>query len=158
MYRRTRTTNTEKREVMSSKVDQVCENLRNQLDTIEAKVKIAKSALQSLPEQTEFSLRQGLAAARRKVEIQRKHAAQVRANLKAWAAEKMAHTQETVNEWKSRRDTQRLNDRAELTAVYAAEAMDNAIATIDETEEAIFDAVIARIDADTALAQTQSRN
>jgi hypothetical protein len=55
-----------------------------------------------------------------------------------------------VNAWKAKRETRQLKARADRAEAHAADAVDFALATIDEAEEAILDAVVARIDADKA--------
>jgi len=62
----------------------------------------------------------------------------------------MAGTKEAVSDWKAKRETRKLNARADRAETYAADAIDYAMTSIDEAEEAILDAVVARVDADAA--------
>jgi hypothetical protein len=135
---------------MSAKVDQFCDKLRDRLDSIEGRVESFKTNVQTLPERTEKTVRTQLDQARMKVQDQKDRFEQTRANLKARAEQKVADTKEAVSEWKAKHETRKLNARAERSEAYAADAIDFALASLDEAEEAILDAVVARLDADAA--------
>jgi hypothetical protein len=62
----------------------------------------------------------------------------------------MHEAKEAISDWKAKRETRKLNARADRDEAYAADAIDFALAGIDEAELAILDAVVARIDADAA--------
>jgi hypothetical protein len=66
----------------------------------------------------------------------------------------VSETKEAVKDWKAKRETKKLNSRADRAEEYAADSIDYAIAAIDQAEEAILDAVIARCDADDAAQPT----
>jgi hypothetical protein len=51
---------------------------------------------------------------------------------------------------KARRETRKLNARADRAETYAADTIDSAVASIDEAEDAIHEAAVARIDTDAA--------
>jgi len=135
---------------MSAKVDQFCDQLRDRLSTIEGRLQSVKTNMKALPEQAEKALRDKLAEARTKVQAQKERVEQTRANLKARGQQKVAETKEAVSEWKAKGETRILNARADRAEAYAADALDYAVASIDGAEEAILDAVVARIDADGA--------
>ena len=74
----------------------------------------------------------------------------LQASLKSKARQKVAETKEVVTEWKAKNETRMLNARADLAEAYAADAIEFAVASIGEAEEAILDAVVSRMDADEA--------
>jgi hypothetical protein len=135
---------------MSATVDQFCDRLRDQLNAIEGRLQSVKTNISGMSEQAEKTLRGKLEEARTKMQAQKEPVEQTRANLKARAQQKIAETKEAITEWKARRETRKLKARAEQAEVYAADAIYHAMASIDEAEEAILDAVIAGIDADAA--------
>ncbi len=135
---------------MSVAVDQFCDKLRDRLNAIEGRFESFKAEMQSLSDQAETAVRGKLEEVRSKLEAQKKHVEQTRDNLKAMAQQKVAETREAVNQWKARGETRKLQARADWAEAYAADAIANALASIDEAEEAILDAVVARIDADAA--------
>jgi hypothetical protein len=105
---------------MSTKVDQLCDGLRDQLDAIERRLTSVRTNIKALPEQAE--------RIRARLEVWKQCAPQPGISLKAKA----------------------LNARADLAETYAADALECAVASIDEAEKAILNAVGARIDADVA--------
>jgi hypothetical protein len=135
---------------MSATVDQFCDKLRNRLNTIEGQFQTFKADVHSRSETAEKAVRGKLDEARAKLRAQAGRGDQIRADLKARAQQKIAETKEAVNVWKVRRETRQLRVRADRAEAYAADAVEYALATIDEAHEAILDAVVARIDADKA--------
>ncbi|MGP0065253.1 MAG: hypothetical protein ACLQGP_16835 [Isosphaeraceae bacterium] len=135
---------------MSAKVDQFRDKMRHQLDTVEGRFKAVKANIQALHSQAEKSLREKLDEAHYELQAQKEHVQQTRANLKARAEQQMTETKEAVSEWKAKRETRKLNARADRAEGHAVDAIDYAAAMMDEGEEAILEAVVARLDADAA--------
>jgi len=135
---------------MSAAVDQFCDQLRVRLNALEGQFQAVKADLQALPAQAEKTLRQKLGEARTKLQAEKERVEQARANLKARAQQKIAETREAINQWKAKHETRKLQARADWAEAYAADAICNAIAGIDEAEEAILDAAVARMEADSA--------
>jgi predicted nucleic acid-binding Zn-ribbon protein len=135
---------------MSAQVDQFCDKLKGRLDTIEGRIQSAKSQIAGLPDKGEKAVRKLLDNAHSNVESRKQRVDQAFANLKAQAEEKVAETKEEVARWKQQRDVRKLTSRADRAEAYATDAIDYAIATIEEAEEAVLEAVVARHDADAA--------
>jgi hypothetical protein len=135
---------------MSERVDKFCDKLRERLNAIEGWIQSVQTDAQALPAKAEKALQQKLVEARTKVEAQKQRVEKARADLKIWADQKMAETREGINEWKAKREVRKLNARAERAEAYAEATMVLALASIDEAEEAILDAVAARKDAEAA--------
>lgn len=134
---------------MSARVDQFCDRLKDRLNALENQVETMKSNLQKLPKQGEQALQKSLNEARGKIKAQKKKVEQAQASLKARAEQKIGQAKEAIGEWKAKREVSKLNSRADRAEEYAADAIFLAIAALHEAEEAIFDAVMARKDADT---------
>jgi DNA anti-recombination protein RmuC len=135
---------------MSEKVDQFCDTLRDRLNALDGRLQSVKANLQVLAEEAEAGLRAKLDEARTKLQAQKERIQETRANLKARAQQMVAETREAVSKWKAKGETRRLIARADLAEAYAADAIAHALASIDEAEEAILEALVARIDADAA--------
>jgi hypothetical protein len=135
---------------MSAKVDQFCDKLRDQLNIIEARLQSVKVNLEGLPEQAEKAVRAKLEETRVNLQAQMQRVEQARIDLKACAEERIAETKESVRQWKSERDSRKLQARADRAEAYAVDAIEFAVVAADEAEEAIRDAVVARMDADAA--------
>jgi peptidoglycan hydrolase CwlO-like protein len=135
---------------MSAQVDQFCDKLKDRLNTLEVRVKSAKTQIRDLPERGEKALRAKLDETRGEFQARKQRFEQAAASMKAKAQQKAAETKEQVNEWKAKHEVQKLNARADFAEGYAADAIDFAAATIDEADAAVLDAVVARLDADAA--------
>jgi chromosome segregation ATPase len=135
---------------MSQRVDQFCDRLREQLNAIEGRIQSVKTDVQALPAKAGKALRDKRDEARTKVEAQKERVEKARADLKVWGEQKVAETKEAISEWKAKRETRKLQARADRSEAYAEAAVLLALASIDEAEEAILDAVAARKDADAA--------
>lgn len=135
---------------MSERVDKFCSGLRERLNAIEGRIQSIKTDVQALPAKAEKALQQKLDEARTKVEAQKQRVEKARSDLKVWSDQKVAETKEAISEWKAKREGRKLNARAERAETHAEAAVILALASIDEAEEAILDAIAARKDADAA--------
>jgi hypothetical protein len=133
---------------MSATVDQFCDKLRDRLNAIEGQLQDVKAYMHGQSEEAEKALRGKLGEVRTRLQSQKERIERTRANLQDRARQKMADTKEAVGEWKAKRETRKLQARADRAEAYAADAVGFALASVDEAEEAILDAVVARIDAD----------
>ena len=140
----------QKESVMSATVDQFCGKLRDRLTAIEGRLHAVKADIETRSEEAGKALRGKLEDVRTKLHAEKERMEKLGANLKARADQKLAETKEAVNEWKQKHETQKLRARAERAEAYAADAVAYAVATLDEAEEAMLDAVLARMDADAA--------
>lgn len=135
---------------MSTTVDQFCDTLRDRLNVLGARIRTANAEMQALSGQAEKVVRAKLEEARTSLQSQKERIEQARANLKARGQQKIVETKEAISEWKAKREIQRLQARADRAEAYAADAIALATASISEAEEAILDAMVARIDAEAA--------
>jgi hypothetical protein len=135
---------------MSQRVDKFCDGLRDRLNAMAAQVESVKVDIQALPGKAERALQEKVGEVRARLHGQKQRVEKARADLKVWAEEKQTETQATVRAWNATRESKTLNGRAERAEAYAEAAVIHALASIDEAEEAILDAVAARKDADAA--------
>jgi hypothetical protein len=112
------------------------------LTTVLKKYPAMRGILYDLPGVTE--------RARAKLQAQKQHIEKTRADLKAWGEQKKAETQALIRDWKAKREAKKLNARADRAEAYAEAAVAAALACINEAEEAIFEAALARMEADEA--------
>ena len=137
---------------MSARVDQFCDKLKERLNALEDQVSTLKTNVQNLPKQGEQALQKCLTETRGRVEQQKKKIEQAQVSLKARAEQKLSQAKEDIKEWKAKREVSKLNGRAQRAEQYAADAVFIADVAVAEAEEAIIDAVIARMDAENAEA------
>jgi type I site-specific restriction endonuclease len=135
---------------MSAEVDQFCDKLRDRLNAIEGRLRALATDMQGFPAQAEKTLRDKLEEARTKLEAQKDRIEQTRAQFKARIHQMMTETNHAIDEWKAKGEARRLIARADLAEAHAVDAIALALASFDEAEEAILEAIVARKDADAA--------
>jgi exonuclease VII large subunit len=133
---------------MSEKVDQFCDKLRDRLTAIEGRLKTVKTDIKSRSEEAGKAIRGKLDQVQTMLHAEKEKVDKLRANLKVRAEQKIAETKEAINEWKKKHEIHKLQARAERAEANAADAIAYALFSIDEAEEAILDAVVARMDAE----------
>ncbi len=136
---------------MSARVDKLCDRLRSRLDALELRVDFLKDNVQALPGKAEKALQDTIHATRAKIQAQQEVIEKSRADLKAWGEQKKTETEAMIQEWKATREIQKLNSRADRAEAYAEAATVVALACIDEAEEAMLQAALARMEAGAAL-------
>jgi hypothetical protein len=87
-----------------------------------------------------------------KIKAQQAQIEASQAKVKAWTQQKIAVTNDKIADWKARRELKKLSDHADGAERYAAATMEVAAAAVDEAERASVEAIVARIDSDTAEA------
>ncbi|MGL4463342.1 MAG: hypothetical protein ACRC1K_14430 [Planctomycetia bacterium] len=135
---------------MSAMIDQFRDRLRDGLNAVETRLQAAVASVRTFPGKAEQALHDDLAAARHKVEGQLAQVEKAREGVKVWATARAAETREAVADWKSKRETQKLNARSDRAESYAADAIFLAAAAVDEAEAAIREAAVARRDSEAA--------
>ena len=132
---------------MSDKINQFCYKLKDRLHAAEGGLQSVKTSLEALPKKTEQSLRASLDEVQAKFHAEKDHVERIQADLSVRAAHKIEETRDAINEWKTKRETHKLNKRAERKESHAVDALDNALAAISYAEEAILEAAVARVEA-----------
>ncbi len=127
--------------------DELKQKLEQHVDVARKKLDDLKQDLASLHEEDREALRQKSEEIHRQVEAQKERSRQVRADLASWEREKASHTKEAVASWRQKRETRKLQSRADRAEDYAVNAIVVAVMDADEAEEAVLEAVAARIDA-----------
>jgi hypothetical protein len=137
---------------MNAKVDTFCNNLRDRVRTAGLRLEALKSNVENMSKQGEHTLRAKLEEARQRMQKQKEKLEQVRSNLKTRAQEKIAETKASIASWKEQHDLAKLHARADHSEKHATDAIEFAAYALDEAEEAILDAVVARMDVEEAHA------
>lgn len=135
---------------MSHSIDQFCENLRSKLTDIDNKFNSLKAKMDSKAQAAGQDVQTQLSGLKQRIDQNHAKVAAAQADLKKWADERKAMTDQKVAEWKSKRENAKLQHRADGAESYAAAAADIALAAVDEAEQAALEAWQARADADGA--------
>ena len=135
---------------MGERIDQFCENLRVKLTSIDNNMELLKAKIDSKARTAEQDVQNHLESVKKRIEQDRAKVAAAQGDIKKWVEERKAATSEKVAEWKTKRETAKLQSRAISAERYAAAAVVVASAAVDEAEQASLEAWLARKDADSA--------
>ncbi len=142
---------------MSTAIDNFTQQLHDNLEAVENRLKSLKQHIQSLPGKTQAEIESQLDEAKTNLGANKQEFDDYRAKLKTQLEEKEAEVMSNIEEWKTSHETKKLEHRADKAEDYAATVTFLAIATMQEAEEATLAAIAARLDAEAAagIAETQ---
>ena len=135
---------------MSKRIDGFCNDLRDGLNAVEARLATFKNDLQSLPKKGEQALHASLEEVRKQITFGKEQVTKMQQSMTMRAEHKIAETKEAIDDWKSKKEIGKLDKRAERSESHAESAVEDALAMVRSAEEAILEAAIARSDADEA--------
>jgi predicted nucleic acid-binding Zn-ribbon protein len=98
-------------------------------------------------------VRNHLDKVQRRIEQGRAKVAAAQSEVNDWVDQRKVATSDKIAEWKAKRETTKLQNRADKAERYAAAAIDVAVAALDEAEQAALEAWLARQDANVAEAR-----
>ncbi|HSY38231.1 MAG TPA: hypothetical protein VLA79_01850 [Polyangia bacterium] len=128
------------------------------IDAARAKLEALKSDLASIHEEDMAALQEHRNDIRARIDQQKERLRQRRFDIARWQSEKVAHTQEAIASWKQQREVDKLEARAERAKDYALDMVSAVVDDFEEAEQAVYEAVAARLEAESALsAATQAR-
>ena len=131
--------------VVNERIDQFCENLRVKLTSVDDNMRALKAKIDSKERTVEQDVKFHLDSVKKRIAQDRAKLEAAQADIKKWAEERQAATDEKVADWKAK-----LKGSAEAAERYAAGAAVVALAAVDEAEQAAREAWLARKDADSA--------
>jgi len=132
---------------MSQRIDQFCENLRLKLTNIDNGLKSVKAKVDGKAKDAEQEVRGHLDKVEKRIESDRAKLTAAQSEAKNWVDERKAATRDKIAEWKAKRETTKLQGRADRAEKYAVAAIAIAGAAVDEAERAALEAWLARQDA-----------
>jgi uncharacterized coiled-coil DUF342 family protein len=132
-----------------SKLDTLKQKLQSQIDDARKKLDEMKQELAKANAQNRDELIKMRDKIHQRVEAQGKKMGELRDNLQAWQKEKAAHTKETISGWRQKMEVDKLRRRADRAEDSAVDALFVAMVDADAAEEAVLEAISARIDFET---------
>ena len=135
---------------MGQKVDEFCNNLRDRLNRVEAKLDHVKASVDKAGNDTQAAITAKLDEAKSKVEQSKRDAERAQAKVSAYLDEKKAETAAKIEDWKRERQLKKLDSRAEKAEDYAVSSVAFAVVAIEQAELATLEAIASRIDAEEA--------
>jgi chromosome segregation ATPase len=133
---------------MSDTTTTLKQRLSQQLGAARDKLDAIQRELTSIHEEDMATLKERQEEIRGRLDQQQAQAQKLQADISTWKNEKVAHTQEAITSWKQQREMRKLEARAERARDYAIDMVTVAAYDFDQAEQAVFDALAARIEAD----------
>ena len=137
---------------MSDRINKFCNSLQTKLNDFDCRMKSFKTSIQSAPKQAQDALHKQLEQAQQKVDSQRQAIAKARASVQNWADQNKTEVKASVEQWKVDHEGKKLANRADRAEEYATAEIMVALSSIDQAEQAVFEAIVARLDAETVPA------
>ena len=133
---------------MSTIIEKFAKQLHDNLEMVEERVKSLRDNIQSVPKQPHIEIQSKLDQAKANLSNKKRELEGYRAKLQIQFEEKESELNSNVEEWKSWREISQMEIQADNAENYAAKATYLAIATMEEAEKAILEAIAARLDAE----------
>ncbi len=134
---------------MGKHINQFLDQLRLKVANIESGLNGLKGKIDRKAEHAEKDVRDHLEAVKKHIAQGRTKVTAAQSEVKNWVDEEKVATSAKIAEWKAKRETAKLQNRADKAERYAAAASDVAVAALDEAEQAAVEAWLARLDANT---------
>jgi transcriptional regulator CtsR len=135
---------------MSTIIEKFAKQLHDNLEMVEERVKSLRDNIQSVPKQPHIEIQSKLDQAKANLSNKKRELEGYRAKLQIQFEEKESELNSNVEKWKSWREISQMEIHAYNAENYAAKATYLAIATMEEAEKAILEAIAARLDAEIA--------
>jgi predicted nucleic acid-binding Zn-ribbon protein len=126
------------------------EKLSQQLDAARAKLEALKLDVRDMHEEDMAAFQERQQDLQKRMEGQKEHARQLQSDIARWKSEKVAHTKDAIASWTQRREVDKLQARAERAKEYALDMVSVTVYDFEEAEQAIYEALAARFEAESA--------
>jgi uncharacterized coiled-coil DUF342 family protein len=132
---------------MSKQIDASCDNLRDKLNEMDARLQQLKASAKVASDKAKQDLRAQAESLRTGIDSDRASIEEAKTRMTTWIAGKKASLDQQVAQLKAEGKEAFLKDRADAAEAYASDAFAVAVAAADEATEAAIEAVLARADA-----------
>jgi hypothetical protein len=132
---------------MSQRIDQLCENPRLKLTSIDNGLNSVKAKIDRKAKDAEQGVRGHLDKVEKRIESDRAKLTAAQSEAKNRVEERKNAERDKIAEWKAKLEASKLQNRADRAEHYAAAAIVIAGAAVDEAERAALEAWLARQDA-----------
>jgi chromosome segregation ATPase len=125
--------------------------IAEQIDAAKQKLDMLKRDIEGMHEEDMAALRERQTELSARLEQQKSRAQQLQARITNWKNEKQAQTVDAIASWKRKLELEKLQKHAARAEDYALDMVTVAANDFEEAEQAVFEAIAARMEADQAL-------
>lgn len=137
---------------MADKSEDLKRKIAEQIDAAKEKLDMLKRDIAGMHEEDMAALRDRQTEIRGRLEQQRSRARELQGRITSWKNEKEAQAVDAIASWKQKLELENLQRHAERAEDYALDMVTIAANDFEEAEQAVFEAIAARLEADQALA------
>ncbi|HMF42987.1 MAG TPA: hypothetical protein VKQ32_20080 [Polyangia bacterium] len=137
---------------MADTAEDLKRKISEQIDAAKQKLDLLKRDIEGMHEEDMAALRERQSEIRDRLEQQRSRAQQLQDRITNWKNEKQEQTIDAIASWKRKLEFEKLQRHAERAESYALDMVTVAANDFEEAEQAVFEAIAARLEADQALA------
>ena len=136
---------------MADKPEDLKRQISEQIAAARQKLDMLQREIKDMHEEDMAAFRERQSEARARLDEQKSRAQQLQDRITNWKNEKQAHTIEAIASWQERRELEKLQKRADRARDYALDMVAAAASDFEEAEQAVFEAISARLEAEQAL-------
>jgi hypothetical protein len=143
--------------IMSAVIDKFTKQVHDDVEAVEERAKSLKKTIKSATKKTQDDIQSKLGEVKSNLEAKKHEFDEYRTKLKTQFEQKEAEVKSNIEEWKTDREVEKLERRADRSEDYAATAIAIAMVTMEEAEAATLEAICDRLDAETAAETTHKK-
>ena len=137
---------------MADKSEDLKRRISEQIDAAKEKLDMLKRDIASMHEEDMAALRDRQTEIRGRLEQQKSRARELQDRITSWKNEKQEQAVDAIASWKQKLELEKLQRHAERAEDYALDMVTIAANDFEEAEQAVFEAIAARMECDQALA------
>lgn len=137
---------------MSGAADELKQKLSQQIDAARHKLELLKRDIADLRADDMALLRERQTEIRDRIDQQRSRAESIQSKIASWRRETRTRAVDAITSWEQRREIEKLEAHAKRAEDIALDMVSVAAHDFEEAEQAVLEALAARMEADQALA------
>jgi hypothetical protein len=137
---------------MGGAADELKQKLSAQIDAAKRKLELLKRDIADLHAEDMAVLRERQTEIRERLDQQRSRTESIQSKIAGWRSETRARAVDAITSWEQRREIEKLEAHAKRAEEIALDMVNVAAHDFEEAEQALLEALAARMEADQALA------
>ena len=137
---------------MGGAAEELKQKLSQQIDTAKRKLELLKKDISELHDGDMAALSERRREIRSRLDQQNSLAQELQDRIESWKSEHRARAVDAITSWEQRREIEKLQSHAKRAEEIALDMVSVAAHDFEEAEQAVLEALAARMEADQALA------
>ena len=137
---------------MGGAAEELKQKLSQQIDTVRRKLELLKKDISELHDGDMAALTERRNDIRARLDQHKSRTQTIQSKIAEWHGEKRERAVDAITSWEQRREIEKLQDHAKRAEDIALDMVNVAAHDFEEAEQAVLEALAARMEADQALA------